>query len=335
MTGAGSTATATTTATAWLFPGQGAQRVGMGRDLYAEFPAARALFDRADAALDRPLTQIIFDGPEDLLVQTVNAQPAIVVTSLAALAAAEEEHGPLPAPAFMAGHSLGEYTALIATGALPFEAGLRLVQKRGRFMQEANAGQPGTMAVIMGLAEDVVQAVCDETGAELCNINSDQQIVVGGSREAVARAMDLAKARGARRALALRVSGAFHSSLMNPAEARMRLELARVPFSAPRVPIVANVSAHPLRDVPHLRDELATQVCRVVRWRQMVEYMLGQGVETFLEFGPGSVLTSLVKTIAHDAAAAHDSAPTLQNINDAASARLHGAAAAAGSAVRA
>ena len=286
---------------AWLFPGQGAQTVGMGRDLYEAYPAAQAVFDRADAALERPLSRIIFEGPDDELRQTVNAQPAILVMSLATLAAGREVNPRLQeAPAFVAGHSLGEYSALVAAGALKLDDGIRLVQERGRLMQEEGESNPGTMAALLGLGEEEVEGVCRETGAEICNINADTQFVIGGTRSAVARAMDLAKARGARRAIPLRVSGAFHSSLMAPVAEAMIPTFDGVELREPDVPLVANVTAEAIRTVEAVREELERQVCTAVRWRHSVEYMVARGVRQFLEIGPGTVLTGLVKSIAAD-----------------------------------
>lgn len=297
---------------AWLFPGQGAQQVGMGRDLWEAYPEARSIFERADKALDRPLSQIIFEGPEDSLRQTVNAQPAILVTSIVCLAIARQVNPHLhQEPAFVAGHSLGEYTALIAAGSLDLEDGIRLVQERGRLMQEAGRANPGSMAAIMGLHEEEVEAVCRETGAEICNINAATQIVIGGSRSAVVRAIDLAKARGARRALPLRVSAAFHSSLMRPVATAMIPDLDRLDLREPDVPLVANVTAEALRSVEAVRDELKRQVAQAVRWQHSVEFMVEHGVRRFLEFGPGMVLTGLVKRIAPQVQ------PILVNLSDA------------------
>ena len=296
---------------AWLFPGQGAQQVGMGHDLYQTFPTARALFDRADAALGRSLSTLIFDGPEEDLRQTVNTQPAIFVTSLACLAAAREVNPLAQAPpAFMAGHSLGEYSALVATNALAFDDGIRLVQERGRLMQEAGQTNPGTLAAILGLAEPDVAAICRDSGAELCNLNAEEQIVIGGPRAAVERASQLATARGARRAVPLNVSAAFHSSLMRPAADALVPHLARATFRAPEVPVVANVTALPLATGETVRAELAAQICSPVRWRQTVEFLLDQGVRRFIEIGPGAVLSGLVKTIARP------TRPALINFHD-------------------
>ena len=320
--------------TAWLFPGQGAQHVGMGRDLYDAFPEARAVYERADAALDRPLSSIIFDGPEEELLQTVNAQPAILITSLACLVAAQaagilsrpsraDGATTLEPPSYVAGHSLGEYTALVASGALDADAGVRLVQKRGRLMQQAGEAKPGTLAAILGLPEEDVASVCREAGAEICNVNAATQIVVGGTRAAVARAMDLAAARGARRAIPLKVSGAFHSSLMQPAADRMLAEMNRVSFQKPTTPIVANVTGRVIEcTLPGaaetagainaaLRTELAQQLQSTVRWEQSVLFMLEEGVRTFVEIGPGRVLTGLVKSIGRR------QRPTLLTLNSA------------------
>jgi len=286
---------------AWLFPGQGAQKVGMGRDLYEAYPAARSVFDRADAALDRPLSRIIFEGPEEELRQTANAQPAILVMSLATLEAGRKITPQLQrVPAFVAGHSLGEYTALVAARALTLDDGIRLVQERGRLMQEEGQSNPGTMSALLGLGEEEVEGVCRETGAEICNINAEKQIVIGGTRSSVARAMDLAKARGARRAIPLRVSGAFHSSLMAPVAKALIPALDGIALSEPDIPLVANVSAEPIRSVESVREELERQVCTAVRWRHSIEFMVAHGVRQFMEIGPGTVLTGLAKSIAGD-----------------------------------
>jgi [acyl-carrier-protein] S-malonyltransferase len=295
---------------AWVFPGQGSQAVGMGRDLHDAFPAAREVFARADDALSFPLSTLCFEGPEDTLRQTVNAQPAILTASIAALVAAQQEAGlGGERPAFVAGHSLGEYSALVAANVMSFEDGVRLVRERGRLMQEAGENQPGTMAAIIGLEEPDVEEVCREAGADICNVNSSSQIVIGGTHNAVARAMDLASARGAQKVVPLNVSGAFHSSLMQPAIEGMRRALDRVALSDPRIPLIANCTARPLLTTGDVRDELISQVARAVQWRRSVEYRVDSGVQKFIVIGPGKVLTGLIKRIAR--------APELVNIGDA------------------
>jgi [acyl-carrier-protein] S-malonyltransferase len=297
-----------TTREAWVFPGQGSQHVGMGRDVYEAFPIARALLDDADVILGYPLTHLCFEGPEEDLQQTVHAQPAIMVVSLACLAAARME-GPLAGkPAFLAGHSLGEYTALVAAGVLPFADGLRLVRERGRLMHEAGERVPGAMAAVMGLPEEKVAALCQESGAELCNLNSPRQAVIGGPLDAVERAIQLARARGARHLARLNVSGAFHTSLMGPAADGMAQAIAGMPFAEARVPIVANSSAQPMVDVAAVRGELLRQLCRPVLWQRSIEHMIAEGVNSFVEIGPGRVLTSLIRRI--------DNNVTVRNIAD-------------------
>lgn len=299
---------------AWVFPGQGSQEVGMGRDLYETFAAAREVFDRTNQVLGFNLRDICFYGPAEELRQTVNAQPAIMTVSLACLAAALEA-GCLSdgQPAFMAGHSLGEYTALVAAGVLDLDEGLRLVRERGRLMQAAGASNPGTMAAILGLEETEVEEICRQTGAEICNLNTAAQIVIGGAREAVVRAMDMAKARGAQRALPLNVSGAFHSSLMAPAREGLAVAVAEMPFRDPAVPIVSNCTAAPVTTGQDLKEEIMGQVCSPVQWCRSVEYMAQHSVALFVEIGPGRVLSGLIQRIARHAHTA--------NISDVASIR--------------
>jgi len=282
---------------AWVFPGQGSQESGMGRDLFEAYPAARDLFERADAALGRPLSAICFEGPDAELGKTFNAQPAIYVTSLACLTVARDA-GALPDdPAFVAGHSLGEYTALTAAGAVGFEDGLRLVERRGRLTQAAADMTPGSLAAVLGLDAAATEAVCAETGAELCNINSPGQLVIGGPKDAVARACQLATERGARRAIPLDVGGAFHTSLMQPAVAGMTKALDSTEICPPRVPVVANQSGRPMTEPAAIRAELLYQLTHPVRWVQCVEYMAAHGAAMFIEIGPGRVLTGLIKRI--------------------------------------
>ena len=270
----------------------------MGRDLFETYPAARQLYERADALLGRALSTLCFDGPDSELNRTFNSQPAIYVTSLACLAAAQASGALSDDPAFVSGHSLGEYTALTAAGALAFAAGLRLVETRGRVTQSAADATPGRMAAVMGLDEAATEAVCRNAGAELCNINSPGQIVIGGTNEAIAKACALALERGAKRAIPLDVGGAFHTSLMLPAVAAMTEAVAVAEIRAPRVPVVTNDTARPTTDATTIGNELTFQLTHPVRWVQCVEYMAAQGVTTFVEIGPGRVLGGLIKRIA-------------------------------------
>ena len=281
---------------AFVFPGQGAHAVGMGKDLYEEFPAARELYDRADEILGFKLSKLCFEGPEEELQQTRNAQPAIAVTSLALLKVATElTPALLKKPAFVAGHSLGEYPALVAAGALSFDACVGLLRTRGELMQAAGEKNPGTMAAVLGLDVRDCEEVCREAGAEICTVNAPGQIVIGGRREAVVRALDYAKARGAAKVIPLSVSGAFHSSLMRPAADGMVQPIATAAIFAPLVPVVANCTATPVSEDVDIRHELVDQVCKPVQWSSTVEFLGEHGVETFVEFGPGRVLTAIIK----------------------------------------
>jgi [acyl-carrier-protein] S-malonyltransferase len=287
---------------AWVFPGQGSQEVGMGRDVFERYPEAREVLERADTILDMPLTHLCFEGPEDQLRQTVNQQPAIVAVSLAYLAAARGKHAGLEqSPALVAGHSLGEYSALIAAGVLSFESGLRLVRERGRLMQIAGDHNPGTLAAVLGLDESALEEVCQEAGAEICNVNTDNQIVIGGEHDAVSRAMDLARARGARKCVPLNVSAAFHSSLMHPAAEGMAAAVEELQFRDPLVPIVANCSGELLRSAEAVKQELVQQVSTAVQWRRSIATMQNAGVSTFVEIGPGKVLNGLIRQIDRNA----------------------------------
>ena len=281
---------------AFVFPGQGAQFVGMGKDLYEQFPLAKELYDRADEILGSPLSRLCFEGPEDELQQTRNAQPAIAVTSLALHAVALEVSPDLRRqPAFVAGHSLGEYAALVAAGAMPFDEAIVLLRTRGELMQAAGEANPGTMAAILGLELADCEDVCQEAGAEVCNINAPGQVVIGGRREAVVRALDYAQARGAAKVVPLSVSGAFHSSLMRSAAEGMVEGVAKVSIQDPSVPVVANCTGAPIHLDIQIRNELIDQVCRPVQWSKTVEFLSEQGVNTFIEFGPGRVLVAIIK----------------------------------------
>jgi [acyl-carrier-protein] S-malonyltransferase len=283
---------------AYVFPGQGSQIVGMGREIYEHSPAARIIFKEADGALGLPLSRLCFEGPEEELRQTAYAQPAIVTVSSAYLRAiSEETEQPALTPAFVAGHSLGEYTALVAAGVLTFTDTVRLAHERGRLMQEASERTPGGMAAVIGLDEETLEEVCRETGTKVANINSPQQIVISGTRETLAWAMDLARARGARQIIPLQVSGAFHSPLMQPAADGLARALAQFTFRDPQIPIIANGTARPVTTAERLREELLWQLCHCVQWHRSVQYMVDEGVSTFIEIGPGRVLSGLIKRI--------------------------------------
>ncbi len=268
----------------------------MGKDLYDEFPAARELFDRADEILGLPLSRICFEGPEDELQQTQNTQPAIAVTSLALLRVATDLNPDLlECPAFVAGHSLGEYPALVAAGALTFDDAIRLLRTRGELMAEAGRVRPGSMAAVIGLDLSDCEDVCRESGAEICTINAPGQVVLGGTKDSVVRALDYAQARGAKKVLPLNVSGAFHSSLMRSAAEGMVNPVATTTFSELQTPLVANCTATSIEDLTVVRNELVDQVHRPVQWARTVEFLGEQGVETFIEFGPGRVLSGIIK----------------------------------------
>jgi len=282
---------------AYVFPGQGAQAVGMGRDLYDSYPAARAIFEQADEALGIPLSKICFEGPEDELLKTINTQPALVTVSFAYLKVARETGKGLPAPAFVAGHSLGEYTALAAANVLDFADTVRLARERGRLMYEAGLKQPGTMAAVIGLDEAILTEICGQTDTCIANFNSPGQLVISGAIEKIERAVELAKEKGASRVVPLQVGGAFHSPLMQSAVDGMAEILPTVAFRDPTVPVVANVTAQPLTTGEAVRAELLDQLRNGVQWHRSVEYMLGQGVNGIIEIGPGRVLTGLMRRI--------------------------------------
>jgi [acyl-carrier-protein] S-malonyltransferase len=295
---------------ALLFPGQGSQKVGMGQALAEAFPEARAVYAEADAALadmrlPRPLSQLCFEGPDTELTLTAHAQPAILTTSIAALRALEAHGGAAAsACAYVAGHSLGEYSALVAAGALSLADAVRVVHLRGRFMQEAVPAGTGTMAAILGLEAAAVAEACAEaraqTGAVVspANLNGGGQVVIAGAKAAVERAIEGCKQRGAKRAMPLQVSAPFHCALMQPAADRLAAELARVELRRPRVPVVTNVEAAPADDPERLRALLVQQVTAPVRWEESVQRLAALGVTQAIEVGAGSVLAGLVKRIA-------------------------------------
>jgi [acyl-carrier-protein] S-malonyltransferase len=299
---------------AYIFPGQGSQSAGMGRDLAENSAAARAVFAEADDALGFALSRLCFRGPDEELRLTENTQPAILATSVAALRALESEG--FPRPSFVAGHSLGEYSALVAAGALSLADAVRTVRARGRYMQEAVPVGVGAMAAVLGSDEQTVEAVCREAArGEVCspaNLNSPKQIVIAGHAGAVERAVEILKARGVRKAVRLPVSAPFHCALMMPAQERLAADLGRLNFDDPRVPLVTNVDAKFIRTGAEAREALIRQVSRPVRWSESVSALaVGRGVRTFVEVGPGKVLSGLLRQIAPEARAL--------NVEDAAS----------------
>ena len=285
---------------ALLFPGQGSQVVGMGKDLAAAFPGARQTFEEADDALGVPLSRIAWEGPEDELTATLNAQPALLVHSVAVLRVVEAKLGDA---AFAAGHSLGEFSAHVAAGTLDFADAVRAVRKRGELMYRSGTDRPGAMAAVLGLEDDAIERVCEQVSAAgdgvvvPANFNSPGQVVISGDVAAVERAMEAMKAAGAKRALRLNVSGAFHSPLMEVAKADLREHLADVDFHAPRFPVVSNVTAQPVDDTETARRLLVEQLTSPVRWTASMRTLVERGVTRFIELGSGSVLAGLLKRI--------------------------------------
>lgn len=297
---------------ALLFAGQGAQTVGMGRDLAANYPAAAALFTRADEILGYSLSQITFDGPEEELTQTKHCQPALFVHGLACLAALRAEMGDLSITA-AAGLSLGEFTAHAAAGTFDFETGLRLVAQRGLFMQEACEDTQGAMAAMIGGDESAVRTLAAECDVDVANLNSPGQIVLSGEAAKIATAVGLAKEHGIRLAKTLNVAGAYHSRLMNPVFLRLGAELQATPMTAPRFPVICNTDARPVREPEQIRESLQDQVTSTVCWTQSIEHLVDEErCELFLELGPGSVLAGLLNRIRKGTPCLSiDDAPTL------------------------
>ena len=307
MTGSGTTAPV-----AFLFPGQGSQAVGMGRELAEKYPVARQTFEEADAALGMALSRLCFEGPEEKLKLTEITQPAILTVSVAAARALAEKGAKAQ---FVAGHSLGEYSAHVAAGTLDFAGALRTVRQRGRYMQEAVPVGAGAMAAVLGMPLEELRKICAESAqGEVCepaNINSPDQIVISGSKAAVERAAELAKQRGAKRAILLAVSAPFHCSLMRPAQERLAADLKALEFRGVGVPVVCNVDAALVSDPAQARDALIRQVTGAVEWERSIRLLIAQGVRTFVEVGPGRVLSGLMRQI--------DRAQTCVNVEDEAS----------------
>jgi [acyl-carrier-protein] S-malonyltransferase len=298
--------------TAFLFPGQGSQAVGMGRELAAMYPVARQTFDEADAALGYKLSQVCFEGPEDRLKLTEITQPAILTVSVAAFRVVQSKGF---VPIYAAGHSLGEYSALVAAGVLDFGDAVRTVRNRGKYMQEAVPVGVGAMAAILGLAPEVVAQVCAEAAqTQVCqpaNINSPDQIVISGSKSAVERAAELARQRGAKRAIMLQVSAPFHCALMQPAQDALTPELRALEFSPLEFPVINNVDAQLMTAPGQAREALIRQVTGTVQWQKSMRSLIAQGVDTLVEVGPGKVLCGLMRQI--------DRSKTCLNVEDEAS----------------
>ena len=311
-----------TTQVAFLFPGQGSQAVGMGADIFAVSAAARRVFETVDEALGFPLSTLCFTGPEETLRKTINAQPAIVTVSLAYLAAFQEALSPSSSswstpltPDFTAGHSVGEFAALVAAGALDLKETARLVRERGRLMDIEETACPGGMAAIIGLEAEPLQEVCQEATRQLtaeraeqsshpgqgrvivANYNAPGQIVISGEQKALALAGELAKARGAKRVIPLSVSGAFHSPVMYPAVGGLAQALAAADLRDAALPVISNITATPLTKADDLRSELAEQLAAPVQWIRTIEYLHGAGITTFIEIGPGQALAGMIKRI--------------------------------------
>lgn len=294
---------------AFVFPGQGSQYAGMGRGIAEKYPSARAVYDEADAALGFPISRLCFEGSEEDLKLTENTQPAILTTSIA-LFRVLEENG--VRPDFFAGHSLGEYSALAAAGALKLGEAVALVRRRGRYMQEAVPVGSGAMAALLGLDLPKALAVCERAAegqvVSPANLNSPGQIVIAGNREAVERAVLIAKEAGAKRAVLLQVSAPFHCALMLPAEKRLSVDLDGCSFADPQCPVITNADAQAVRSGHGARGALKRQVSRPVRWQESVQYLLDEGVRTFVEVGPGKVLLGLIRSI--------DKSVTMLNVED-------------------
>ena len=282
--------------TALLFAGQGAQAVGMGRDLADKFPPAKAWFDRADAALGYDLAALCFNGPDAELTKTENAQPGIFLVSWVAFQLLKEQ-APLLKFDATAGLSLGEFTALTAAGAMSFEDGLRVVRQRGRFMQEACEATRGGMAAVIGLDEAPTREVCAEAGVVLANLNCPGQLVISGETDKITKAVELAKAKGAKRAIALPVAGAYHSPLMAGAQPKLQAELAKIKISPPAVPVISNVTGQPYGNAADISARLIEQVTSSVFWEKSMRHLLAQGFTRFIELGPGTALSGFMKRI--------------------------------------
>ena len=287
----------TTSKIAFLFPGQGSQAVGMGKDLYLNSIAARDVFDEIDDILGRKLTTTMFEGPAEELTRTENAQPAIMATSIATWRAMEEATGVLQIPNATAGHSLGEYSALAVSGVLSVTDAVKLVLERGRLMQVACEERPGGMVALIGIDEITAEEICRESGAQMSTINTADQVILGGDHRSLAMAIDIATVRGARKAIPLQVGGAFHSGLMSPAQHGLNAVIDSLAFHDPFVPLIGNVAARSLNTGEEVREELRLQLTSCVQWNNTIRFMLDDGIQSFYEIGHGRILSGMVKRI--------------------------------------
>jgi [acyl-carrier-protein] S-malonyltransferase len=282
----------------YVFPGQGSQYVGMAQDLVNTYPVARELFEQADKTLGFALSQLCFAGPENVLTDTINAQPALLVHGIAARRVIQSiKH---ETPAFVAGHSLGEYSALVAAEAIDFVDALKLVRERGRVMKEAGEKNPGAMAAMIGIDTAALEQVCTETGVQIANYNAPRQIVISGTKDRITKAIEIAKTRGAKRAIPLAVSIASHSRLMETAAKEFATAVASTSIRSPKIPVISNVTAQPLTTPDEIRHELVAQLTSSVQWIKSVEYIAAQGVTKFIEVGPKDVLAGLIRRINKD-----------------------------------
>lgn len=285
------------TYTAFVFPGQGSQAVGMGKDLFLNSSAAREVFDEVDDVLGRKLSDVMFDGTTAELMRTENAQPAILTTSIAAWRALEEATESIAVPDMTAGHSLGEYSALVIAGVLSISDAVKLVCERGRLMQLACDERPGGMAALIGIDEVTVAEICREAGVDVSTVNTPEQIIIAGEHRGLAVALDMASARGAKKAIPLSVGGAFHSGLMSPAQSGLDEAIDSVEFNDPMVPVIGNVDAEPLHTAADVKNELRRQLTSCVQWSNGIRHMLDNGVSEFVEMGNGKILSGMIRRI--------------------------------------
>ena len=290
-------ALAASNSTAFVFPGQGSQAVGMGKDLYLNSSSAREVFDEVDDVLGRSLSDVMFNGPSEDLTRTENAQPAILTASIAAWRTLEEATESVAIPDMAAGHSLGEYSALVVAGVLSVTDAVRLVCERGRLMQLACDERPGGMAALIGIDEVTVAEICREAGVDMSTVNTPEQIIIAGEHRGLAVALDMASARGAKKAIPLSVGGAFHSGLMSPAQSGLDEAIDSTEFQDPLVPIIGNVDAQPLQTAEDVKSELRRQLTSCVQWNNGIRHMLDDGVDEFVEMGNGRILGGMIRRI--------------------------------------